>query len=373
MPMISYALNHEDVYLDRAFPRAHRGFYVDIGASDPVQHSVTKHFYDRGWSGVNVEPNAQLCERLRVARTRDVSVDVAISDEEGELPFFEFPESTSGISTFSGEHAARHRDAGFAPVERVVRTITLSQLCAEHVADREIDFMSIDVEGHERQVIQGGDWRRWRPRVLLVEAVLPLTTTPSHHEWEPMLLEMDYVLAVFDGINRAYVRADEGGLLEALRVPVNVLDDYVDHVTWKRIQDLTVLVEAQSGQIVAARAANEALTAQTRGFVEELKVLRARYERAERAASSLRSHHEEILRSAGDTERLIAALRAEVAEARARTEAAHRVLLELGPAGLGMARRVARLARSHPRASASMKQGLLAALRVRRALRDRGR
>ena len=56
MTMISYAQNAEDVLLNRAFAGRGDGFWIDVGASDPVVNSVTKHFSDHGWRGINVEP-----------------------------------------------------------------------------------------------------------------------------------------------------------------------------------------------------------------------------------------------------------------------------------------------------------------------------
>jgi hypothetical protein len=87
--------------------------------------------------------------------------------------------------------------------------------------------MSIDVEGHERAVLAGNDWQRFRPRVLVVEAVLPYTNTPCHQRWEQLLLDAGYHFAFFDGINRYYVREEDGVLLERFHCPVNVLDAYL--------------------------------------------------------------------------------------------------------------------------------------------------
>ena len=71
MPFVSYAQNCEDVLLHRAFGKQETGFYVDVGASDPVDGSTTKAFYDRGWSGIDVEPGAVFAE-LVAARPRDI-------------------------------------------------------------------------------------------------------------------------------------------------------------------------------------------------------------------------------------------------------------------------------------------------------------
>jgi FkbM family methyltransferase len=224
--IVSYAQKHEDVRLDRVFPRGRPGFYIDVGANGPVRYSVTKHFYDLGWHGINVEPALHPFEQLREARRRDVNLHVALSNEAGELVLFEFPCDFSALSTRSEEHAARHKGAGLPCVERKVATMTLARVCEKHV-EGTIDFLSVDVEGHELEVLQGGDWKRWRPRVVVVEATEPTTSIPAHGRWEHVLREADYVFAAFDGLNRYYVRSEESDLAPVLGVPVNVTDAYV--------------------------------------------------------------------------------------------------------------------------------------------------
>ncbi len=367
--MTSYAQNHEDVLLDRVFPRGIPGFYIDIGANDPVRDSVTKHFYDLGWRGVNVEPGTHPFELLSAARERDVNLNVGVSDEPGELTFFEYPPELSGASTFSAEQAARHRDSGFASVERKVPTITLAQLCEEHVTGP-IDFLSIDVEGLERQVIAGGDWTRWRPRVVVVEATLPATTVPTHEEWEPLLLAADYVFAAFDGLNRYYVASEDGSeharLAAVLAVPVNVTDNYQPYGLSKQIQELRWGLEATASQLAAARAANGMLLAQYHGFAGELTLLRAQLEKVERALTNSRATCENLREAALEPSPLLEQLRAEVADARGRTEAAHALFEAVGPAGLGVARRLSSVALRHPKGTSSLKRVLRIGLRLRR-------
>ena len=129
MTMVSYAQNHEDVLLDRAFPRGKPGFYIDVGANEPVRNSVTKHFYELGWHGINVEPGAHPFALLAAERQRDVNLNVAVSDTEGELTLYELPPDLSGGSTLSEANAARHREAGHPAPGRTVATLTLAQLC----------------------------------------------------------------------------------------------------------------------------------------------------------------------------------------------------------------------------------------------------
>ncbi len=226
MKMVSYAQNFEDVVLNRMFPADYRGFYIDVGAFDPVSTSVTKHFYDRGWRGINVEPSLVGYQRFADQRPRDVNLNVALSGSAGSLTFFEAAEEARGVSTLSGERARRSREAGHQLTERTVAVTTLAEVCAEHVTG-EIDFISIDVEGHEGEVIKGGDWDRWRPRVLVVEAVTSEGFAPCHEEWEPMLEESGYRFGLFDGLNRFYVRQEDSELLEHLQIPANATDNFV--------------------------------------------------------------------------------------------------------------------------------------------------
>ena len=226
MRMVSYGQNFEDVVLDRMFPEDYRGFYIDVGAYDPVSTSVTKHFYERGWRGINVEPSVAGHQRLVEQRPRDVNLNLALSSAAGTMTFFEAAESSRQLSTLSGESAQHARQAGHTLEERRIEVTTLAEICAEHV-NGEIDFLSIDVEGHEHEVIKGADWDRWRPRVVVVEAVTPDEFLPSHEAWEPLLQESGYRFGLFDGLNRFYVRQEESELLEHLRLPANATDNFV--------------------------------------------------------------------------------------------------------------------------------------------------
>jgi hypothetical protein len=99
--------------------------------------------------------------------------------------------------------------------EQIVPVTTLARVCEDHITG-EIDFLKVDVEGHEREVLEGADWSRWRPRVVVVEAVRP-TLEPSHQAWESILLRARYEFVAFDGVNRYYARREEPVLAEALR------------------------------------------------------------------------------------------------------------------------------------------------------------
>ena len=221
--MISYAQNHEDVLLARAFPNRKTGFYVDVGAMDPVEGSVTKHFYDLGWRGINIEPDARFFERLRQDRPRDINLNIALGAQPDTLDFHLFEEQ--GISTFNAEFAAYFIERGRPHRVMEYPVHTLADTCAEHV-HQEIDFLKIDAEGWEGPILEGADWTRFRPLVVLMEATMPYSHLPAWRDSEPKLLAASYEFVHFDGLNRFYVREESRHLKEAFLYPPCVLDGY---------------------------------------------------------------------------------------------------------------------------------------------------
>ena len=221
--MLSHAQNGEDVVLSRAFADQKAGFYIDIGACDPVEDSVTLHFYDRDWHGVNVEPDRKLYEALLRQRPRDANVCAAVGRNRGRLEFH--PTGTRGHGTLDAMLAARRSEG--SPVE-YVPTITLSDVIDCYgPGNDQLDFLKIDVEGWESEVIISGDWSRHRPRVLLIEAIDD-DGRPTHEAWEPSLLDVGYQFAMFDGLNRFYCRDEDAELLmPRLTFPANVRDGWM--------------------------------------------------------------------------------------------------------------------------------------------------
>jgi FkbM family methyltransferase len=219
--MISYAQNFEDVMLARVFHDRSGGFYIDVGAGDPVNMSVTKWFYDQGWSGINIEPNRTLFDQLSQARARDINLNCGVGAEPGCARFLETPQPE--LSTFDSrvQDAAKGNTGGIAIG---VDILALSDIIERHAADRHIDFLKIDVEGWERNVLKGLDLDRHRPTVLVVEAVFPETKVETHSEWEDLITMKKYKFVYFDGLNRFYLADEANQLAHHFLLPPNVFD-----------------------------------------------------------------------------------------------------------------------------------------------------
>lgn len=234
---ISYAQNREDVMLWRALEHVSSGFYVDVGAFDPVVDSVSKAFYDRGWRGIHVEPMAAYAAQLRAARPDETVVEKCVGARSGRMTLHVVQDS--GLSSLIEEHARRaEAELGFARMEQVVDVITLDELLAPY-RDRDIHWLKIDVEGAERDALLGWNSHRDRPWIMLLEATVPNSQLESHQEWEPILTAGGYQHVYFDGLNRFYVAEEHRELMQAFRVPPNVFDKYLP-------ANLVAAIDAQS-------------------------------------------------------------------------------------------------------------------------------
>lgn len=222
--IISHAQNFEDVILWRALKDVVGGFYIDIGAQDPVIDSVSLAFYKQGWRGVHVEPVPEYAEKLRNARPDEQVIEAIVDARTGRRAFYEIP--GTGLSTGSRKIAGRHGKSGFEFRKISVPCLPLSTTLDSR-GQRDIHWLKIDVEGMERQVIQSWGDSPARPWVIVVESTQPLLEASAFTQWEPLLLEREYEFVYFDGLNRFYVSSEHRELRERFGPGPNVFDDFV--------------------------------------------------------------------------------------------------------------------------------------------------
>jgi FkbM family methyltransferase len=200
---LSYTQNLEDYHLSLAFAGQPCGTYIDVGAGHPVADNVSFWFYERSWRGIVVEPQAELAALYPRLRPRDIAICGLIGRENGETDFH-LVDRLHGFSTTVEDVARQARTFGVDYRTERMPVMTLARLCEDHNV-AEIDFLKVDVEGGEADVLQGGDWRRYRPKVIVIEAVAPGSGEPAWATWEPFLVSRGYRFALFDTLNRFYV------------------------------------------------------------------------------------------------------------------------------------------------------------------------
>jgi FkbM family methyltransferase len=225
-PIITYAQNFEDVMIAQLFEADYRGFYIDVGAGHPEYLSVTCHFYSLGWSGINIEPSSQFYPLLRAARPNDINLQCAVAEQPGRATFYEFPQFADN-STLNRKVADHIALTGQSLITHEVEVVRLADLCDMHVNERTIDFMKIDVEGGELGVLQGADWVKYRPRLLIIEATAVNSRQENAYLWESILIDAKYHKVWFDGLNSFYLREEDLRLRNAFQLPPNVFDGFV--------------------------------------------------------------------------------------------------------------------------------------------------
>lgn len=145
------------------------GFFVDVGAHHPVRFSNTYYFYRRGWRGINVDPFPGTERRFSRLRPRDITLECGVAMAPGVLPYHAFNEPA--LNTFSAEEAAKKSQGEYQVIARThVPVRRLDDILNVHLpAGVAINFMTIDAEGLDFEIVQSNDWQRYRPRFVLVE------------------------------------------------------------------------------------------------------------------------------------------------------------------------------------------------------------
>lgn len=167
----SFSQEGEDLILARLLENVTEGFYVDVGAHHPFRFSNTYLFYRRGWKGINIDAMPGAMELFKKFRPRDINLEVGVGSVAGDLSFHIFNEPA--LNTFDDELAQQRNRPPYRLVcTAKVEVRQLSDILDEHVpALQKIDFMSIDVEGRDLDVLQSNDWSRHHPRFVIVETM----------------------------------------------------------------------------------------------------------------------------------------------------------------------------------------------------------
>jgi len=216
---ISYSQNGEDLIIKNLFNRLRipRPTYLDIGANHPVYISNTYLLYLKGSSGVCVEPNAVLYNKIKSLRKRDVVLNAGVAfNEEREADFYQFPYKAHGLSTFSKKEAefwetTGNENIGKYKPERVIRMplLAINNIIKEHFG-KSPNFISIDVEGLDLEILRTLDLTQYKPEVFCIECIRYLDNNKEQTDQEIMdfMKQAGYFVYADTHINTIFCRKD---------------------------------------------------------------------------------------------------------------------------------------------------------------------
>jgi hypothetical protein len=171
--LLSYSQEGEDILLNRIFnPQVNAsGFYVDVGAHHPERFSNTFYFYKLGWKGINIDAMPGSMDRFEKHRPLDINLEIPISNSGKELVYYKFNEpALNGFSKELTKLRENESNLYYVEDEVILKTYKLSKVLESNIPNGVIiDFMTIDVEGLDFEVLQSNDWNKFRPKILLVE------------------------------------------------------------------------------------------------------------------------------------------------------------------------------------------------------------
>ena len=213
----TYSQCLEDFILYCIFYDIDNGFYIDVGANDPNDISVTKAFYLNGWHGINIEPLPDMFQKLLNYRNKDINLNIGAGEKDDLMPLaVGGPGSTLNKEYFSSDSKTIN-----------ITVQPLSKICKMHVPkDEEIQFCKIDVEGYEKYVLLGCDFQNYRPKVFCIESTKPSTFIPIYKEWEYILLENGYEFGFQHVINRYYFDTKVDYLRARFSNLTNIIKEY---------------------------------------------------------------------------------------------------------------------------------------------------
>jgi FkbM family methyltransferase len=168
----SYSQEGEDMIIDRFFDHKKKGVYVDVGAHHPFRFSNTSFFYRKGWTGINIDPLPEAARLFKKYRKRDINIQKGVSLKEEKLLYYAFNEPA--YNTFSKIKADEYIQARLvSPQVRKIKidTVPLAAILDAHLKEGTIiDFLTIDTEGLEMEVLQSNNWDKYRPTFVILES-----------------------------------------------------------------------------------------------------------------------------------------------------------------------------------------------------------
>ena len=162
-----FSFSGVDILIENIFRNQKKGFYIDVGCQHPIKNNNTYLLYKRGWSGINIDLDKDNIDLFNVSRISDDNINIAASNKINEVDLFFFHKK-SPINTID-KKTSQFQKAKISSIKKI-KTNTLNNIIkSSKYSNSKIDLLSIDVEGHELPVLEGLDFDKYSPNVIVVE------------------------------------------------------------------------------------------------------------------------------------------------------------------------------------------------------------
>lgn len=199
---ISFSKSGEDIQLKQLLGLNHKGVYVDVGCWDPVKASNSYYFQLRGWKGICIDPNPKMKELFSQKRPSDIFINNAIGNENESLSYYMLEDRYSSMNTLDFRFIQDNNLEDKIVNKINITTVSLKEVLEQHINENEkIDFLDIDVEGFDLNVLKSNDWEKFRPKVVLIETSLDLKDD-FDNELSQFLISKNYKIVGKSLINK---------------------------------------------------------------------------------------------------------------------------------------------------------------------------
>ena len=162
---ISYSLTSIDLIVDYIFKK-NNGIYIDVGCNHPVYNNNTYLLSKKGWQGINIDIDKKSVQLFDLFRKKDLNINLAVSSKKTELEYINFHEK----SPINMIKTNQNRNLHSLEKTKKIKSDTLDSIIEKsQFKDKKIDFVSIDVEGHELEVIRGFNLKKYKPSIIVIE------------------------------------------------------------------------------------------------------------------------------------------------------------------------------------------------------------
>jgi len=194
-PSLHFGEFGEDIFINRILKNINQGKYVDVGCYHPYKGSLTFELYKRGWNGVNIDVSKTSIDLFNMSRKKDINLNLAISNFDGE--------------TFYYENSPINQQNSLIQMNKLQKKIKIKCLTLDTVLNNknldEFDYLNIDVEGSELEVIKGFNLKRFNPKLITIENNDLTIDEYLKSEVCKILIENDYILVNKIGVTNFFM------------------------------------------------------------------------------------------------------------------------------------------------------------------------